>query len=64
MDEIYKKVPHVIDKEEVDADSRSTTNYNVIQVVKLRVVNKGIDAEGVVYLKLGNNQNGLVCQEF
>ena len=51
-----KKVLKVLDKEGADADSRSTDTRNVLQVVKLLVVNKGVDAEGVVVcLTLGNN---------
>ena len=42
-----KKVPGVIDKEEADANSRSTNNYNVLQVAKLLVVNKTVDMEEV-----------------
>ena len=59
-----RKVPKVIDKEEAAADSRSTDNCNVQQVVKLLVVNKGVDAEGVACLTLGKNRNGPVCCEF
>ena len=65
-----KRVPEVIDKEGADADSRSIDNCNVLQVVellvvKLRIVNKGRDAEGVVVcLTLGNNRIGPVCREF
>ena len=60
-----KRVPKVIDKEGADADSRITNNCNVLQVVKLLVVNKGVDAEGVVVcLTHGNNRNGPVCREF
>jgi len=59
-----KKVPEVIEKEGADADSRSIDNCNVLQVVKILVVNKGVDAEGVACLKLDNNRNGLVCGEF
>ena len=62
---IRMKVLKVIDKVGADVDSRSTNNCNVLQVVKLRVVNKGVDAEGVVVcLTHGNNQNGPVCREF
>ena len=50
-----KKVLKVIDKEGTDADSKSINNSNVLRVVKLLVVNKGIDAEGVARLKLNNN---------
>ena len=56
-----RKVPKVIDKEGADVDSRSIDNCNVLRVVellvvKLRVVNKGRDVEGVVVcLTLGNN---------
>ena len=50
-----KKAPKVIDKEEADADSRSTNNCNVLRVVKLLVVNKGVSAEGVACLKFDNN---------
>ena len=65
-----KKGPEVIDKEGADVDSRSIDNHNVLRVVellvvKLRVVNKGRDAEGVVVcLTLGNNRNGTVWREF
>ena len=59
-----KKGPEVIDKEEADADSRSIDNCNVPRVVKLRVVNKVVDAEGVACFKLENNRSGLVCREF
>ena len=65
-----KKVPEIIDKEGADADSRSIDNCNVLRVVellvvKLRVVNKGVDADGVVVcLTLGNNRNGPLCREF
>ena len=59
-----EKVPEVIDKEGADADSRSIDNCNVIQVVKLLVVNKGVGAEGVACFKLDNNRNGLICREF
>ena len=59
-----KKVPEVTDKEGVDADSRNTNNCNVLQVVKPLVVNKEVDAEGVISLKLDNDQNRLVCCEF
>ena len=60
----------VIDKEGANVDSKSTKNCNVLQVVellvvKLRVVNKGRDVEGVVVcLTLGNNRSGPVCREF
>ena len=54
----------LIDKEGANADSRITDNCKVLWVVNLCVVNKGVDAEGVACLKLVNNQNGLVCQEF
>ena len=65
-----KKVLEVIDKEGADVDSRSIDNCNVLRVVellvvKLCVVNKGRDAEGVVVcLTLGNNRSGPVCREF
>ena len=59
-----KKVLEVIDKEGADADSRSTNNCSVLQVVKLLVVNKGVDAEGVICLNLDNDRNRLVCCEF
>ena len=65
-----KKGPEVIEKVEADGDSRSIENCNVLRVVvlpvvKLRVVNKGRDVEGVVVcLTLGNNRIGLVCREF
>ena len=59
-----KKVLEVIGKVGADVDSRSTNNCNELRVVKLLVANKGVDAEGVVCLKLGNNQNGPVCREF
>ena len=60
-----KKVPEVIDKEGADADSRSIDNCNVLRGVKLLVVNKGVDAEGVVVcLTFGNNQKGPVWREF
>ena len=60
-----KKVLKVIDKGRVDVDSKSTDNCNMLQVVKLLVVNKGIDTEGVVVcLTHGNNRNGPVCCEF
>ena len=64
------KGPEVIDKEGADVDSRSIDNCNVLRVVellvvKLRVVNKGVDAEGVVVcLTFGNNQKGPVWREF
>ena len=58
-----KKVLDVIDKEDTGADSSSTDNCNVLQVVKLNVLNKGFDTEGVACLELENNRNGLVCQE-
>ena len=60
-----KKVLEVIDKGGVDADSKSTDTCSMQRVVELLVVNKGIDAEGVVVcLTHGNNQNGPVCCEF
>jgi len=65
-----KKGPEVIEKIEADGDCRSIENCHVLRVVvllvvKLRVVNKGRDAEGVVVcLTLGNNRSGLVCREF
>ena len=65
-----KKGPEVIDKEGADVDSSSINNCNVLRVVellvvKLLVVNKGVDADGVVVcLTLGNNRIGLVCREF
>ena len=70
MMKFTKKGPEVIDKEGADVDSRSIDNCNVLRVVellvvKLRVVNKGVDAEGVVVcLTLGNNQIGLVWRGF
>ena len=59
----HKKVLEIIDKKGVDADSRNTNKCNVLQVVTLLVVNKGVDAVEVACLKLDNNQNGLVCCE-
>ena len=62
-----KKVLEVIDKGGADADSKSTDNCNMMQVVKLLVVNKGIDAEGVVVCSThGSNRKGQgpVCREF
>ena len=66
---LTKKGPEVIEKEGADVDSRSIDNCNVLRVVellvvKIRVVNKGRDAEGVVVcLTLGNNRIGPVCRE-
>ena len=60
-----KRVPKVIDKEGADADSRSSNNYNVLREVKLLVVNKGVDVEGVVVcLTHGSNRKGPVWCEF
>ena len=60
-----KRVLEAIDKEGADADSRSTDNCNVLQVVKPLGVNKGVGAEGIVVcLTHGNNRNGPVCREF
>ena len=65
-----EKGPEVIDKDGADVDARSIDNCNELRVVgllvvKLHVVNKGVDAEGVVVcLTLGNNQNGPVWREF
>ena len=49
------KAPKVIDKEEADIDSRGINNCLVLRVVKLLIVNKGVDAEGLACLKLDNN---------
>ena len=62
--EFTKKGPKIIDKEGVDIDSRSSNNCNVLRVVDILVVNKGVDVEGVAYLKLDNDRNRLVCREF
>ena len=59
-----KKVLKVIDKEGEDTFSRSISNCNMLQVVKLHVVNKGVDAEEVACLKLDNNRNGLIYRKF
>ena len=59
----------MIDKEGADVDSRSINNCNVLRVVellvvKLCVVNKGVDADGVVVcLTLGNTRKGPVWRE-
>ena len=57
------KVLKVIGKEGVDTDFMSTDNCNELQVVKLRVVNKGVNVERVACLKLDRNRNGRVCCE-
>ena len=63
--EFTKKGPEVIDKAGAYADSRSIDNCNVLRVVKLRAVNKGVDAKGVVVcLTLGRNRKEPVCREF
>ena len=60
-----KKVLKVINKEGTDVDSKSTDNCNVLQVVKLLVGKKEVDATGVVVcLTHGNNRNGPKCREF
>ena len=59
---VEKKVQtEVSGKEEVDTDSRNVNNCDVLQVVKLLVVDKGVVKEVVVYFEIGNNQDGMVC---
>ena len=62
--EFTTKAPKVIDREEADIDSRSINNCLVLRVVKLLIVSKGVDAEGLACLKVDNIWNKLVYQEF
>ena len=61
---ITKEVREISGKEGADADSRNADNCNALRVVKLLVVNKGVGKKGVVvFSKIANNQNGIVCRE-
>ena len=65
MKKFTKKVQtEVSGKEEADADSRNSNNYNVLRVVRLLVVEKGVGKKGVACFKIADNQDGLVCWEF
>ena len=59
---VEKKVQTEISgQEEADTDSRNVNHCNVLQIVKLLVVDKGVVKEGVVYFEMTNNQDGMVC---
>ena len=58
-----KEQTEVNGKVESDADSRNANKCNVLRVVKLFVVYKGVGEEGVTCFKIANNQDGLVCHE-
>ena len=59
-----KKIYEIGGKEGGNGDSRNADNCNLLRVVKLLVVEKGVGKKGVVVcFEFADNRNGLVCLE-